>query len=411
MIPALNLSVRMPLIPEALVTLTASKSSDATFSVKWDGDNDPIWDDGIGNTFQPSRVSSVSTVTFPWTTSAVKTVTVSVFNTGGGMSVDNFSNTGLLTVDISKCIGGPGAAWNFSSNTALAALVLTSSVTFLNISFTAISSLNLGALPSTVSSFQAANCPNLTSLYFPNSIALSGFVNLANNALTGHLDMSNVTRIGNTSLTNSPGITLFTAPIESPKTTTGQLTMTNMFSYSGPLDISDMWLRSTITLNNFGNLTALTLPTTTGLTLNISITACGGLPSVNLNSMSIKDAIAIYNNPDLLTIDCNTATNNLIALINMYSNASLGYVDLTGFASPLPAINNYTLNIYNNNWSAAIVNHMLVDTNTVATTGFTGRTVRIDNSNAAPDATSGGYDGLAAIADLVNNKGFTVISN
>ena len=53
-----------------------------------------------------------------------------------------------------------------------------------------------------------------------------------------------------------------------------------------------------------------------------------------------------------------------------------------------------------NNWSAAIVNQVLHELNIGTTSGFTGRSISIGGTNADPDATSGGYDGLTAKANL-----------
>ena len=53
--------------------------------------------------------------------------------------------------------------------------------------------------------------------------------------------------------------------------------------------------------------------------------------------------------------------------------------------------------------TAADVNHILVDFVTIATsnpTGWDSIVLNIGGTNANPDTTSGGYDGLAAIATL-----------
>ena len=57
--------------------------------------------------------------------------------------------------------------------------------------------------------------------------------------------------------------------------------------------------------------------------------------------------------------------------------------------------------------TAAEVNENLVKMDTVATLGFTGGVIDIGGSNAAPDNSSGGLDGVAAAASLVT-KGKTV---
>jgi hypothetical protein len=65
--------------------------------------------------------------------------------------------------------------------------------------------------------------------------------------------------------------------------------------------------------------------------------------------------------------------------------------------------------------TAAEVNHILVDlANLVSGEGvggdYTGRRIYMYGTNAAPDSSSGGYDGLTAKANL-QAKGITVNTN
>lgn len=69
--------------------------------------------------------------------------------------------------------------------------------------------------------------------------------------------------------------------------------------------------------------------------------------------------------------------------------------------------NNSTLLINNNNMSVADVNHILYDLDSTSASGYTGRVINIGGTNADPDSSSGGYDGLAAKAAL-EGKGFTI---
>ena len=61
----------------------------------------------------------------------------------------------------------------------------------------------------------------------------------------------------------------------------------------------------------------------------------------------------------------------------------------------------------NNGMTSAQVNKILVDLDTNSSSSFTGRSINLSGTNAAPDATSGGLDGLSARASLIT-KGFTV---
>lgn len=87
------------------------------------------------------------------------------------------------------------------------------------------------------------------------------------------------------------------------------------------------------------------------------------------------------------------------------SGCDLGYVNITNqtFAS------DSDISFRDNNMTAAEVNQILVDLdNTMPTTG-TG-TIDVDGTNAAPDTTSGGFNGSAAVTSL-QGKGYTVTTS
>jgi hypothetical protein len=91
-------------------------------------------------------------------------------------------------------------------------------------------------------------------------------------------------------------------------------------------------------------------------------------------------------------------------------NCNLDYVDFTplsgatlvsGTTQGIPRIS-----LRNNNMSATDVNHILVDFSNIATynpTGWSNIRLNISGTNASPDSSSGGYDGLAAITTLTGS--------
>jgi len=90
------------------------------------------------------------------------------------------------------------------------------------------------------------------------------------------------------------------------------------------------------------------------------------------------------------------------------------YIDFTIWPQCLKT-SNRDFRFNDNNMSADIVNHILVDLAAIASSetfggDFVNRNIFCDGNNAAPDGTSGGFDGLTAITDLAN-YGITVISN
>jgi len=96
--------------------------------------------------------------------------------------------------------------------------------------------------------------------------------------------------------------------------------------------------------------------------------------------------------------------------IQLY-DCDLGYVNflpLSGATMHNPANTaNATIDLSDNNMTASEVNHILVDfkdiTVTHNTAGWTGTTLIIDGTNAAPDTTSGGNNGSAAVTTLTSS--------
>ena len=63
-----------------------------------------------------------------------------------------------------------------------------------------------------------------------------------------------------------------------------------------------------------------------------------------------------------------------------------------------------------NGMNASEVNRILTELDTNATNSFTGRSINLSGTNAAPDTTSGGLDGSAAKTSLIG-KGFSVTTS
>ncbi len=106
------------------------------------------------------------------------------------------------------------------------------------------------------------------------------------------------------------------------------------------------------------------------------------------------------------------ASGNSFKSAGLFLN-NLGYTDFTGFSF---AGNNFVLNYNANPAVAASVNQMLVELyGLVSGEGvggdYTGRTIFMGGAGmAAPDGSSGGYDGDQAVLDL-QGKGITVNTN
>lgn len=134
------------------------------------------------------------------------------------------------------------------------------------------------------------------------------------------------------------------------------------------------------------------------------------LTNVNFNTpATFGNYIWVQNNPNLTTVLFDgTKIGNII---NFYldNNTSLSSIDILGMPN-LTNRNSNNIQLHNNNWNASMVNKVLSDLNTISVAGYTSRIIKIDGTNAAPDSSSGGYDGISEKNNLIS-KGFTVITN
>jgi len=107
----------------------------------------------------------------------------------------------------------------------------------------------------------------------------------------------------------------------------------------------------------------------------------------------------IMGNPNLTSITHPLSTEEF----NAYYAFSCG-LDYVNFL-PLSGITiTGDIRLYDNNMSVTDVNHILVDFDNISTnlnpSGWTGTTLNISGTNAAPDSSSGGFDGVAALSSL-----------
>jgi hypothetical protein len=138
--------------------------------------------------------------------------------------------------------------------------------------------------------------------------------------------------------------------------------------------------------------------------------SCNLTGAYDLSMLSgLSGSIQIYFNPLLTNIIFPpstqtftnigaTASDSAFAL----GNNNLGYVDFRPL-SGATLVNSSRVRLNDNNMTAAEVNHILVDFVTIATSNPSGWdyvVLNIAGTNADPDSSSGGYDGLAAITTL-----------
>ena len=203
-----------------------------------------------------------------------------------------------------------------------------------------------------------------------------------------------------------------------PSSITAQVNYVYIYStgIEGILDFSMVTILSTtadIRFNSNPSMTGLTFASSITGTISILYIYSTGITGIlDLSMFTTWNAatgkLSLYSNPYLtgVTFPASTITG-IIKILRIYSCTSLGYIDLTSLNT---GIINLSWDFKNNGWSAAIVNHVLADIDSISAGGYTGRVINIGGTNTDPDASSGGYDGLAAKASL-EAKGFTVTTS
>ena len=261
--------------------------------------------------------------------------------------------------------------------------------------------------------------PNLTGVLFGSTIVGTiSSIYIYSSGITGVLDLSMfktfITGFG-LQLQQNPNLT---GIIFSPTTITGSAATIAITStgITGVLDLSKIIAFSStaqLLLSSNPNMTGVSFASTITGTLSVlQLNSCNLTGTLDLSmfkSFSTVCSIYIYSNPNLTQILLSpTVTTGRVLQIMIYLTG-LTYLDLTKFASSINSAS-FSLQVQNNAINAANLNRMLVEINTIATSGFSGRTLVMGGSNGIPDSSSGGYDGLAAKAALIA-KGFTVTTN
>lgn len=254
---------------------------------------------------------------------------------------------------------------------------------------------------------QLQNNSNLDGILFPTSSQSITSLLLTSLALTGTLDLSGLTGLGGViQLQVNASLTGITCPASSASVTNFQA---NLCDLTGTLDVSPMTgLGGLFQVQDNPNLSGITFPSVSNSFTTINAKACGLTGTIDVSGLTgISETFQLYSNSGLTSVTF-PSTTNTFGNFWIYS-CSLGHVDLTPMTN-LTEVNNVNIRFENNGMTAAEVNEMLVDLDGMATGGFTGRSINISGTNAAPDSSSGGFDGSAAKTSLIG-KSFTVTTS
>ena len=286
--------------------------------------------------------------------------------------------------------------------------------------------LDLSLLSGLGGSFLVYNNSNLTGItHAPSSNNFTSYYAQSCD-LRGNHDVSMLKLGGIFTVGNNSGLTSITHSVSTNVFTSYSANICNLI---GNLDLrSFSGLGGSFTVNNNPNLTGITHTASTSnfgsyvvnncnLTGTLDLTPLSGfgqnspVPESTFNSFNFR----VDNNVNLTNVLFPAVTTYFRNKQNITGNGAfvmnacnLDYVDfrplsgatLTGGTS----FGNPIMYLKDNNMTAADVNHILQDFLYNATnnpTGWSNINLDIGGTNANPDAISGGYDGLAAIATLI----------
>jgi len=132
------------------------------------------------------------------------------------------------------------------------------------------------------------------------------------------------------------------------------------------------------------------------------------LTSLDIDTLTNLSFFKIWRSWNLTSLTFPSTTAS-ISYVHIEWCFALGYIDFTVMPN-LTDINGSFLMIRNNYWSTSVVNQILEDLDTISSGGYTSRHIFIEGTNAAPDGSSGGFNGTLAVTNLIA-KGFTVTTS
>jgi len=267
--------------------------------------------------------------------------------------------------------------------------------------------LDISTLTGMGGSFNASSNPDLKQIHNPiSNVAFSLYSISSCTSFAGILDISGLTKFGGGFNSSScPLLTDILNPISAQ--------VFNSY-YATDCGITNLDLSGLTGLAGgfrvHGNpMTSITFPVTSGIFTFFRVNDCL-FTSLDLSGLlNLGNAFWCYNNVGLTTVT-NPPSNETFDFYLAY-NCDLGYVDFSVMPNMLSQANT-VIQLNDNNMTVSEVNRILFDHATLVTGesgggDYTGRTVRVDGTNAAPDGSSGGFDGTASVTTL-QGKSITV---
>lgn len=319
-------------------------------------------------------------------------------------SIYTYLNPNLTGVTFASSLSTPGSISQFYLHSC---------------GFTGTLDLSMFTNFTTSGSIHLYNNENMTGVTFASSISGTiSYLYIYNTGVTGTLDLSMFDTFSTSAmlyLYDNPDMTGITFA----SSITGTISRIYMYNtgLAGTLDLSMFTTfnatYATLNLYNNPDLTAITWAASISGTFgqfqlhNTGLT--GALDLSKFDSFTAAATLNLYG--DNLALTSLSLAGNITGIFgySRFRNLDGLYISPLNFDTPMDR--NYSRwYVDNNTWTAAQVNQFLVEMDTQTDGSYTSRSIDIRGDNAAPDGSSGGYDGLTAVANL-QSKGITVYTN
>jgi hypothetical protein len=267
---------------------------------------------------------------------------------------------------------------------------------------------NLGVL------FNVGTNQNLTGITHPASTQVFTTYQANTCNITGNHDVSMLQNLGGTfNVSTNPNLTGITHTASTQVLTAYQANSCNII---GNHDISMLQnIGGTINMNSNPNLTGVTHPPS-GLINGYDIQFCNITGTFDLSTLTLKRRLRMNSSPNATDIIFTSTTEVFLNVSSGFGNAAfslygcnLGYINfnpLSGITMDTGSTHGASIQLHNNSMTAAEVNHILYDLDNITTSnlsGWAGVLLDISGTNAAPDGSSGGYNGTASTINLIAN--------
>lgn len=299
------------------------------------------------------------------------------------------------TLDM-RTLTGLGSIFNVSGNTNLTNILFpnssqTFSVCRMNVCGLT-GNLNMSGLTGLGGAVEFYSNPNLTGVTFPNSSqTFSSFLAYSCN-LTGNLNLSSLSGFGGfIQVYLNPNLTGITFPTSSQVISYFDISQNNL---TGNINLSTLSnLGGNVILRSNPNMTGVTLPNTPQSIDNFSVFSCNITGNLNLTGLTnLNTRLLVPYNVNLTGVTLPTNNNTVATFSGQGSTlSSINFTAMTAFTS----VNNCNIALQNNTMSAAQVNTILVDLNTISSPELIGYWKLDGNSTDPINGNNGTDTGIA----------------